>query len=225
VVSFNPIHDANTIYSVDFRVDDDTIQELKKYVRGYFFVRQTRIPTILAQGITIGIDKESRTPTIPTAAGFLDEFDVNEWKMTHVTTEDINDVNYISEGFLSRYTFEFKKTGGIWGIIGAIIATVALVAATVISFGGLAVPAAAGIAGVISGATGTISIGALAGTVATIGGTVVGAAVAAGAIYEGVTAIQYAVNNGRAKQSLNGRETKPPSSHEMVESKDSRKLD
>ena len=65
VVSFYPSKDTNTIYSVDIRVDDATIQELKKYVKGYFFVRQTRIPTILAQGITIGIDKEAKTPTIP----------------------------------------------------------------------------------------------------------------------------------------------------------------
>jgi hypothetical protein len=48
VVSFKPTRDTDTIYSVDFRVDDDTIQELKNYIKGYFFVRQTRIPLILA---------------------------------------------------------------------------------------------------------------------------------------------------------------------------------
>ena len=117
VVTFNPTKDTNTIYSVDIRVDDDTIQELKKLVRGYFFVRQTRIPTILAQGITIGIDKESHTPTIPTADGFLTDLSESLNK-THVTTEDINDVNFISEGFLSRYSFKFeKKSSGLFGSI------------------------------------------------------------------------------------------------------------
>ena len=228
VVSFNPTKDTNTIYSVDFRVDDDTIQELKKHVRGYFFVRQTRIPTILAQGITIGIDKESHTPTIPTAAGFLDEFTEDDWKMTHVTTEDINDVNYISEGFLSRYTFEFKKTGGIWGWIGAIVATIALVAATVFSFGAAAPASAAGLSGIFGAlATASIAVGSTTGIVVTSIATAaaIGAAVAVGAVYEGVIAIQYAVNNGRAKKSLNGRETKPPASHKIAEVKDSRKLD
>ena len=56
---------------MDIRVDDDTLQELKKYAKGYFFVRQKRIPTILTQAVAIGIDKEARTPTIPTAGGII----------------------------------------------------------------------------------------------------------------------------------------------------------
>ena len=48
VIRFKPSKDTNTIYGINIRVDDETIQELKKYVKGYFFVRQTRIPTILA---------------------------------------------------------------------------------------------------------------------------------------------------------------------------------
>jgi len=56
VVRFIPTKDTNTIYGVEIRVKDDVIEELRKYVKGYFFVRQTRIPTILCQGVTIGID-------------------------------------------------------------------------------------------------------------------------------------------------------------------------
>jgi hypothetical protein len=148
--------------------------------------------------------------------------------MTHVTTEDINDVNYISEGFLSRYTFEFKKTGGIWGIIGAIVATVVLVAATVFSFGAAAPASASGLTGIFGTlANAAIAVGSTTGiiTTAITTGAVIAATVTAGAIHEGVTAIQYAINNGRAKKSLNGRETKPPSSHKIAEVKDSRKLD
>ena len=39
VVRFIPTKDTNTIYGLDIRVSDEVIQELKKYVKGYFFVR------------------------------------------------------------------------------------------------------------------------------------------------------------------------------------------
>ena len=47
------------------------IDELKKYTKGFFFVRQKRIPLTLAQGLVIGLDDESRTPTLPTIAGVI----------------------------------------------------------------------------------------------------------------------------------------------------------
>lgn len=44
----------------------DILQALEKLgIKGYFFVRQKRIPTILCQALTIGVDKESHTPVIP----------------------------------------------------------------------------------------------------------------------------------------------------------------
>lgn len=45
-----------------FQTDDNNlnvIDELKKYTKGFFFVRQKRIPTILAQGCTIGKTKDA----------------------------------------------------------------------------------------------------------------------------------------------------------------------
>jgi hypothetical protein len=39
VVTFSPTKDTNTIYGIDIRTDQDTIKELEKYVKGYFFVR------------------------------------------------------------------------------------------------------------------------------------------------------------------------------------------
>ena len=105
VVSLDPSMDTDKIYALDVRVDDQTIQELKKYVKGYFFVRQKRIPTILAQGITIGVDKVSNTPTIPTCNGFLSDLS-DSLDTSYVETSDINGINYISEGFLSRYLFQ-----------------------------------------------------------------------------------------------------------------------
>lgn len=50
--------------SITYNVATETLDELKKYTKGYFFVRQKRIPTILAQGITIGVDKSSHLPSI-----------------------------------------------------------------------------------------------------------------------------------------------------------------
>ena len=39
--------------------------ELRKYgVKGFFFVRQKRLPTILCQGVSVGIDKSSYIPAL-----------------------------------------------------------------------------------------------------------------------------------------------------------------
>lgn len=80
VVRF-PERDNFKIYGVAFKLEsqsfitedhkaedaaNDIIQQLSNLgVRGYFFVRQKRIPTILCQALTIGIDKQSHTPVIP----------------------------------------------------------------------------------------------------------------------------------------------------------------
>ena len=69
VISF-PESSSNDIYGIQFKLPSDQkndiikkLQELN--VRGYFFVRQKRIPTILCQAFIIGIDKISHTPVIP----------------------------------------------------------------------------------------------------------------------------------------------------------------
>jgi len=43
----------------------DVQTELKKYTKGFFLVRQKRIPTILCQGLSIGHDKMSGLPLLP----------------------------------------------------------------------------------------------------------------------------------------------------------------
>lgn len=243
VVSFQPTKDTNTIYSIDIRVDDTTIQELKKYVKGYFFVRQTRIPTILAQGITIGIDKEAKTPTIPTADGFLSELS-ESLSMTHVTTSDINDVNFISEGFLNRYSFEFKKKssslfGKILKAVAIGVGVVALAAATVFTAGAAAavaagatmagaVTAGASTLGTIAGTiAGTVGLGAglgTAGTLAVGAGTVGAAAGLSVATAGGIQELRYGIASIFAKKTLNGRATQAPSGYKIAETESSRKL-
>lgn len=50
---------------IQFVIDNDVQAELEKYTKGFFIVRQKRIPTIISQGITIGHDSISGLPLIP----------------------------------------------------------------------------------------------------------------------------------------------------------------
>ena len=246
VVRFIPTKDTNTIYGLDIRVSDEVIQELKKYVKGYFFVRQSRIPTILTQGITIGIDQNAFTPCVATADGYLTDLS-EQLEKTHVSTEDINDVNYISEGFLRRYTFYFKKKHS--GLFGSIlkgmaigIGVVALAAAvvfvpgavgaiaagssigTAVSAGAATVATAIGTAaGFISGVTG-IGLGSLAlGSAAIVTTVAVGTAATIG-VLGAIQEVRYGVGRVFAKKKLDGRNTKCPSGYKIVETDESRKL-
>ena len=244
VISLNPTLDTNTIYSLDVRVDDETIQELKKYVKGYFFVRQKRIPTILTQAITIGIDKESKTPTLPIAGGIIQQYQ-ELFNNTHIETDDLSDVNYISEGFLSRFTFKIdKQKTESWKtalkITAIAVAVVAAVAATVFTCGAAGVAlgavgasvagaagaaAAAGTAGAVAGG---VTLGAIVGTTgaAVISTTAIvgGATVLGSALVVGADAAINKINQIRNKVTLNGRNTVIPKGYEMVEIEQSRTL-
>lgn len=222
VVSFDPSLDTDKIYALDIRVEDEVIQELKKYVKGYFFVRQKRIPTILAQGITVGIDKISRTPTIPTCNGYLTDLSDTLDGSSYVETEDINDINYISEGFLSRYLFRLKKkSSSFWGSIGKVFAVTAIVTAvalgSIATGGGLAIsaiPLSTGMSFTAFAVTGTaITAGVVGTAAAVVTGTIA-------AIDEGIKAIQRAT----AKKQLNGRYTDIPGGYKRAEKDESRKL-
>ena len=221
VVSLNPSMDTDKIYALDVRVDNQTIQELKKYVKGYFFVRQKRIPTILAQGITIGVDKVSNTPTIPTCNGFLSDLS-DSLDTSYVETSDINGINYISEGFLSRYLFQLKKkSSSIWGSIGKIFAAAALITAvalgSIATFGGVAVSAVALSTGLSYTAFAITGTAITAGIVGTAAATLT--AVAA-SIDEGIKVIQRSA----ATKVLKGRYTEVPSGYKRVEKDESRKV-
>ena len=68
VVKFDQKSDGKqNIYSINFNVDSKVLDYIKDTLkcRGFFFVRQKRIPTILCQAYLIGIDKENHTPVIP----------------------------------------------------------------------------------------------------------------------------------------------------------------
>ena len=216
VIRFQSDKDADTIHSLDIRINDEAMQELKKYVKGFFFVRQTRIPTILAQGITLGLDQNSYTPTIPTAGGLLEQLS-DSLDKTYVTTEDINDVNYVSEGFLSRYQFRFKKkSSSLWSKIGKITAitagVVALGAATVFTAGALA--------------AGSTLAGAVTAGSTALGGVLVAGGAAAGLITAAIATgqeVKYGIQTWQHKK-LDGRNTKCPKGYKIAELDGSRKV-
>lgn len=83
----------NQIIGIKFNIPDKIIEELKKQdIVGMFFVRQKRIPKILAQALTIATDKESHTPIIPAQNGILNS--INGY--VNNTTE------YIAERFIDN---------------------------------------------------------------------------------------------------------------------------
>lgn len=65
----------NTVLGLNFKVSGVVLDYLYNTlkVKGFFFVRQKRIPTTLCQAYTIGIDNQSHTPVIPSNNTFLTE--------------------------------------------------------------------------------------------------------------------------------------------------------
>jgi len=53
--------------SISFNISSEVMTELAKYIKGFFFVRQKRVPTILCQALSIGVDTVSYIPTIKAA--------------------------------------------------------------------------------------------------------------------------------------------------------------
>lgn len=81
VVRF-PATEFKNVCGINFIVDDEVIKYLKEElgIRGFFFVRQKRIPTLLCQAYTIGIDNESHTPVIPYNGKYIAESFLTEYK-------------------------------------------------------------------------------------------------------------------------------------------------
>ena len=226
VISFNSDQDTNIVHLLEIRVEQETLSRLQSLgVQGFFFVRQTRIPLILSQGIVIGLDKVGRVPTIPTSGGVLNELAEEVDGSTYVETKNIYGNNFISEGFLSRYSFDLKaKSSSIWKKIGKALAVVAVVAAGVcgaIFTGGASLAASAC---AVVGITGVTAVAATA--IAT--GIIVGAVVAATAVVMTATAtaqeIALAISRAAHSKELKGRNTEIPSGYQRKEQDKSRRL-
>lgn len=64
----NQFSDSGTIpIGFNIKVSKDVIRELKRYTRGFFFVRQKRMPTTLCQAVTIGLESTSYLPVLPSS--------------------------------------------------------------------------------------------------------------------------------------------------------------
>ena len=183
------------------------------------------MPLTLAQGIVVGLDKESRTPTLPTLAGVIDEINTDN---SFVETSDINDINFISEGFLSRYRFklEMSKSGmmkKVWTAIGVAFALAAAAIATVFTCG-----AAGALLGVgIAAATAFGTTMTVLGATAAIAGIAVASVAVAATIGFGAEAIALKARqkrNKREAKAVKGRKDEIPEGYERKENSDSRQL-
>lgn len=66
VTQVNGSGNSTVVTPIGLRIafDADALQVLKTITKGFFIVRQKRIPTILAQGLTIGLDKNAYIPVV-----------------------------------------------------------------------------------------------------------------------------------------------------------------
>lgn len=224
-LSYNTSQDTGPfpIYSIDMRTHPDVIQELQKYAKGFFFVRQKRMPLTMCQGIVVGLDKESRTPTLPTLNGVINDITYDK---SFIKSSDINDINYISEGFLGRYYHELKeKPTNVWKKIGIITAAVAVVAAavvaTVFTCGAAGVAIGAGLAAGLA-AGGSAVMGSLI-TVGIVAGSVLAVGVSAEVVVASKLNNRQKRNKGKAL-AYNGREQEIPDGYDRKEQDRSRIL-
>ena len=74
-------------------------------VKGFFIVRQKRIPTILCQGLSIGVDRASHVPIIPIYNSTRRNFD-------YITEGFIDDHGTLSTNFKEKKC-EYKATSGL----------------------------------------------------------------------------------------------------------------
>lgn len=79
-----------TIFSINFYIDPEVLSYIKNTLkcRGFFFVRQKRIPTILCQGYIIGVDPQSHTPVIPEGNNYYTESFISKDKILTNSFED-----------------------------------------------------------------------------------------------------------------------------------------
>ena len=82
VVKFQTTTKGNAIHGIQIRIKQEVLDYLYNTlnIKGFFIVRQKRIPTTLGQAYIIGVDKESKTPVLPVK----------------------QDGPYIAEGFLTK---------------------------------------------------------------------------------------------------------------------------
>lgn len=185
----------------------------------------------MAQGVVVGLDRESRTPTLPAYKDIIETIDTEN---SFVETSDINYINYVSEGFLTRYRYTTEPTKeSYWKKFGMIAASVVILAAAVV-----ATVFTCGAAGVALGAGLAVAIaegGALLGAATAVAGISVGGAIAIGAgagVVAGAIAVGAEAGYKKARQAINkeeakavkGRNEEIPEGYERKEKEESRRI-
>ena len=107
VVRFADFYNGGTftddqIYQLGIIIPEDVISYLKNYckIKGLFFVRQKRIPTIMAQGLILPIDPEARVPLIYT----------NEANEATPGTAGPIEENFFEESFISQEKIKLRHS-------------------------------------------------------------------------------------------------------------------
>lgn len=99
---------VQNIYGIGITTSNEVINYLKDTlkIKGFFFVRQKRIPTILCQAYTVGIDPESRTPILPISSEqyVAERFIDDEKTLTH---------DFDSRKYLFKTKSKVRKEGAI----------------------------------------------------------------------------------------------------------------
>ena len=91
VINYSELPENNKVTPLyfKFKFPPEVIKELKEYkVKGYFIVRQKRIPTIVAQGLSIGVDNSSYIPMIKYGEQFETEGFLTKNRLLSQTFED-----------------------------------------------------------------------------------------------------------------------------------------
>ena len=80
VYNGNQLSEQGTVpLGFNIKIKKEVVRELKRYTKGFFFVRQKRMPTTLCQAVTIGLENTSHLPVLPISNNeylierFLDE--------------------------------------------------------------------------------------------------------------------------------------------------------
>lgn len=101
-ISLNEKNNKNII-GLSIEIDKQEVLDYLQNVlniKGFFFVRQKRIPTTLCQAYTIGIDKESNTPVLPVADNKF---------ITESFLADIDDTISVRKKGILEFVEEVKK--------------------------------------------------------------------------------------------------------------------
>lgn len=100
----NQFTNSRTIpIGLDMKVSKEAVTELKRYTKGFFFVRQKRIPTTLCQAVTIGLENTSHLPVLPSGNSSyrIERFIDDDGVLTHDfdrRSQDISNENVL-EGY------------------------------------------------------------------------------------------------------------------------------